>query len=215
MNEMVCISCGASGKLTNFLCSGCYSKDLIELPSKIRLSICSVCGKIRLKGKYIEQSDSALAQALSKEIKVKKCSLKSIDAELIENFILLKITVSSLGNDFVFEKELPLKIDGSSCANCTRLGGKYSEAFIQLRLKDKNKEAEKIMLQMLKNLEKTNPLASIFQAQEFKEGKNFELRSNKAAHKVAKYLKKRFSCELKISFSIVGRKEEEDIKKTT
>ncbi|MDP6670183.1 MAG: NMD3-related protein, partial [archaeon] len=140
MKGMFCPKCGSTkGPFVKGLCKECFLKQnqLLAIPEEIKIEHCKFCNKIRLGGRWVEQSEEALKNFLIKKAKVKEFSdaKVSVSLEPLNETTLAKIEVVGVidGNKISVEAETLMSQQETQCDPCMRLRSDYFEATVQIR----------------------------------------------------------------------------------
>jgi len=144
--ERICPRCGSSSSTRKFFgefCENCYlSRIKLELPQRIDVQLCRICGKVRV-AKWEELSKTALESIVKKNAKgsyesfhVLSCGNNQYEAVFL---------VSNGPNYFEVRRRFLLKMNNSTCDECSRETSGYYEAIVQIRGKNAGKWSERIM----------------------------------------------------------------------
>ncbi len=130
-----CPKCGKSSDIIQFygqFCKSCMENDLLkDLPSSAEILICKHCGKIRLQGRFVNDTGRNIQDILQTLFKNYEIKLIDYDPEAASaNVYFIK---SINGHDLSVEKKLDLIYKKTLCENCNRRAGSYYEAVMQLR----------------------------------------------------------------------------------
>jgi NMD protein affecting ribosome stability and mRNA decay len=164
--------CPRCGKEKDFLvgkiCVDCFmqGKEFFSM-DKINMTVCKHCSKLKVRGKWIEFSDSFIAEEIASKVNV----IDEIkDAKVfveIEKYSDIdyeaKIKVTGLLADRLVEKEefIKFQLKDVTCDACMKLHADYREAIIQLRSSSKvvAKEMYDIAIDLLSREKSKNTLA--------------------------------------------------------
>ena len=147
--ERVCPRCGAlsgSKKFFGDFCENCYL-DTINLKFTVRVEIqtCKMCGKVRVS-KWEELNKANIESIVKKNVEGNYDSFQvsHIGGDQYEVTFL----VSRGSNYFEVKKRFSLKMNKSLCEDCSRATSGYYEAIIQVRGRNTQRWAEKIMREL-------------------------------------------------------------------
>lgn len=207
---MFCPECGSTDKkMIGNICMNCFLKDfqMIELPKRIEVQICSHCNSKLKEGKWSEEfipEEEIIYRALERNIKIDdKVSNKIINLEIDQmKGTIAKCYVEIVGDvegtEIEETQETEVKILKTVCPTCSKIQSGYYESVIQFRADkreikseeyDKADEiVEKTLIKQLKN----DKLAYCPQIAKPKEGHDYYIGSLKSGRKVAEALKKEF-----------------------
>ena len=201
--NVFCPGCGSENKkLFNGFCIECLLKDkkVFSLPEKIEAEICSRCGRVRVRGKWVKYSDDALlgiAKAASSFKGLEKPGLVLQGVEVNDKFGVLMVKVEGKigGEDFFVERIIPLRIFRLACPSCSRVSGSYFEAILQARFEPKTpkKKIEDKLLEIrafLKKNEENDALSRVVKIQFVNNGFDLSIGSKRAVKKASGFFEK-------------------------
>ncbi|MCK4634425.1 MAG: hypothetical protein KAT37_00970 [Candidatus Aenigmarchaeota archaeon] len=211
MKPKFCPACGKeTDVLFNGLCESCFGKKnkLAEIPEKIKIKVCSDCGKI--EGARIRKFDEKeVEKIIMKNIKTNG---KIKDIKITERNDIVKIEVSGLMEGKIEKKEIletKIMIKKRLCEVCGKVRGGYYEAVLQIRSGDKKKIENS--LNILKNI--ISKKGVITKIEQNKNGVDIYFTPKKILKYVLKSLPK--TKEIKRSYTLVTKKDGRDLYRNT
>ena len=219
---MFCPECGSTDKkMVGNLCVECFLKNfqMIELPKRIEVEICSHCNSRLEEGKWTDEfipEEEIIYRALERNIKI---------ADEVENEVInleidqMKGTIANCFVEVVGEVEgteieethdCEVKILKTVCPTCSKVQSGYYEAVVQFRADNreiKSEEygkADEVVERTLIKQEKKDKLAYCPQIAKLKEGYDYYIGSLKTARKVAENLKEEFGGIIKESPRLIS-----------
>ncbi|WP_346661432.1 60S ribosomal export protein NMD3 [uncultured Methanobrevibacter sp.] len=222
MDIMFCVECGSTEKkMVGNICIDCFLKDfqMIEIPERIEVQICSHCNSKLEEGKWSEENipeEEIIYRALERNIQ--------IDDEVENEIINLEIdqmkgTIASCYVEVVGEvydtqieetHDTEVKILKTVCPTCSKLQAGYYESVIQFRADNreiKNEEyskADEVVERTLIKQSKKDKLAYCPQIAKLKEGYDYYIGSLKSGRKVAEALTDEFGGVVKESPRLIS-----------
>ena len=219
---MFCVECGSTEKkMVGNICIDCFLKDfqMIEIPERIEVQICSHCNSKLEEGKWSEENipeEEIIYRALERNIQ--------IDDEVENEIINLEIdqmkgTIASCYVEVVGEvydtqieetHDTEVKILKTVCPTCSKLQAGYYESVIQFRADNreiKNEEyskADEVVERTLIKQSKKDKLAYCPQIAKLKEGYDYYIGSLKSGRKVAEALTDEFGGVVKESPRLIS-----------
>lgn len=219
---MFCPECGSTDKeMVGDICIDCFLKDfqMIEIPKRIEVQICSHCNAKLEEGKWSEENipeEEIIYRALERNIQI---------ADEVENEIInleidqMRGTIANCFVEVVGEvhgtqieetHDSEVKILKTVCPTCSKLQAGYYEAVIQLRA-DKREikseeyaKADEVVERTLIKQSKSDKLAYCPQIAKLKEGYDYYIGSLKSARKVVEALKEEFGGIIKESPRLIS-----------
>ncbi len=219
---MFCPECGSTDKeMVGDICIDCFLKEfqMIEIPERIEVQICSHCNSKLEEGKWSEEfipEDEIIYRALERNIKI---------ADEVENEIInleidqVKGTIASCyvevvgevhGTEIEETHDSEVKILKTVCPTCSKVQSGYYESVIQFRA-DKREikteeyaKADEIVERTLQKQSKNDKLAYCPQIAKLKEGYDYYIGSFKTGKKVAEALTEEFGGIIKESPRLIS-----------
>ena len=219
---MFCPECGSTDKeMIGDICIDCFLKEfqMIELPKRIELQICSHCNSKLEEGKWSEEfipEEEIIYRALERNIKIAdEVSNEIINLE-IDN---IKGTIASCYVEVVGEvhgvqieetHDTEVKIQKTVCPTCSKIQSGYYETVVQFRA-DKREikseeyaKADEVVERTLNKQASSDKLAYCPQIAKLKEGYDYYIGSFKSGKKVAEALKEEFGGIIKESPRLIS-----------
>ncbi len=130
MSELLCPKCGATSDEKDFIesfCVDCYPVK-ITCPTKLRITQCNRCEKIRISGEWIKFSRKAISDYV-----VRKCKGNFDSGEFDMDEQIAEFKVGKDGSTATIKKRIILEMEPTLCLFCSRASGGYFQGIIQLR----------------------------------------------------------------------------------
>ena len=219
---MFCPECGSTDKkMVGDVCIDCFLKDfqMIELPKRIEVQICSHCNSKLEEGKWSEEfipEEEIIYRALERNIKIAdEVSNEIVNLEINQ----MKGTIAECyveiigeveGTEIEETKETEVKILKTVCPTCSKVQSGYYEAVIQFRADNREikteeyAKADEIVERTLVKQSKRDKLAYCPQIAKLKEGYDYYIGSLKSGRKVAEALKEEFGGMIKESPRLIS-----------
>ena len=219
---MFCPECGSTDKeMVGNICIDCFLKEfeMIELPQRIEVEICSHCNSKLEEGKWSEENipeEEIIYRALERNIKIQdEVSNEIINLEIDQ----IKGTISNCFVEVIGEvhgtqieetHECEVKIKKSVCPSCSKMQSGYYETVIQFRADNREikteeyAKADEIVERTLIKQSKKDKLAYCPQIAKLKEGYDYYIGSFKSGKKVAENLKEEFGGTIKESPRLIS-----------
>jgi len=233
MSSKFCPKCGKEDdSLIEGLCQKCFSKEnpiLLKFKDP-KIIICTSCNSYMYKNKWhpalatdkiknIKKIISKLLQEklqFNPEAKITKIEINSLlpkDFQIKQKLMPISIELKLEGiiakRNLKESYEFPIKINFSICNTCKKRNTQYYEATIQIRPK-----SEKV-LKFVKDDIKFKKDVFITKQESLKFGYNIYITSQSYAKNLASLLKKKFNAEIKITYTLFGRKQGKDVYRST
>lgn len=219
---MFCPECGSTDKeMVGDICIDCFLKEfqMIELPKRIEVQICSHCNSKLEEGKWSDEflpEDEIIYRALERNIKIAdEVSNEAINLEIDQ----VKGTIAGCYVEVVGEvhgveieetHETEVKILKTVCPTCSKMQSGYYETVIQFRADNREikpeeyAKADEIVERTLTKQAKSDKLAYCPQIAKLKEGYDYYIGSFKSGKKVAENLTEEFGGIIKESPRLIS-----------
>ncbi|MFB6209337.1 MAG: NMD3-related protein [Candidatus Nanohaloarchaea archaeon] len=193
------------------LCPECFPEknDLLEIPHVVEIEVCSVCGRMRKHGEWIEEY--SLEEQLAE--KFEEFSEEEVEMELQywEEDEKMFVRVHALRGEIKDEYDAELRTTTEQCEECSRFEGGFYKVKMQLR---GEADLERISGRMAeKAAEVTNEDRGSFLSnlEENDHGFDFFLSTTKIADEILSMLKNSHDPEVKRSYELVGEEDGQEV----
>ena len=194
------------------LCANCYpdKHDLLEIPNKVEIDVCSVCGRMRKHGDWIEEY--TVQDQLG--AKFEEFSEEEVDMELQfweDEEEQMWVRVHAYKGKMKDEYDTQVNFDQQQCEDCSRFNGSFFKVKMQLR---GEADLEPIADQVAdKAAEVTNRDRTSFLANIEKNGYgiDFFMSTEKMAKEVLNMIKSTRNPEVQRSYELVGEDNGEKV----
>ena len=228
---MFCVECGKVGKTYDGLCESCHlsRRHFVSLPEIIDVQVCGTCFAARIGKNWVPALSVEKAIRLTVEASLEK-ERSVTDAEIrlelrqrdLRNY-LADATVAFTAEDFSAEKQFKInvRLKKDTCQRCGKKSGHYYEATIQLRGPQEGSLAKRLSAardeiigrvdrQSLQNRE-----LFISREEKVNGGYDFYISSTSVAKSLAKDISRMFGASSKVSNSLVGKKDGQELTRMT
>lgn len=219
---MFCPECGSTDKkMVGDICIDCFLKDfqMIELPKRIEVQICSHCNSKLEEGKWSDEflpEEEIIYRALERNIKVAgevsneiiNLEIDQMKGTLAECYV--EITGEVEGTQIEETHDTEVKIQKTVCPSCSKIQSGYYESVVQFRADNREikpeeyEKADEIVDRTLQKQSKSDKLAYCPQRAKLKEGYDYYIGSFKSGNKVAEALKEEFGGVIKESPRLIS-----------
>ena len=210
-----CPRCGEEAELygqKKQLCADCFpeKKDLLEIPEKVEIKVCSVCGRMKHHGMWREEY--TIQEQLG--LKFSDFSEEDVRMELQfweeEDEEYMSVRVHSFRDDIHDEKDVRAVFREVQCSECARFNGGFFKAKIQLRGNDLEPVSDAIVDKAaeLTNENRKDFLSNVEQSEG---GYDFFLSTEPMNKKILGMLRDRFDPDIKRSYELIGEENGEEV----
>lgn len=216
-----CPECGSTkGKFIKGFCEKCFLKKFspVHLPQLMEFDSCNKCGKMRLKGIWVEMQKPFLTELIKNVIQKKEFEVKEIELDLkpMEKGLIPAVALiegRSEGTAIRVPQKFSFKPLKGICDACMKLSSDYHEAVIQMRFKEKAKQREleeKIFSrlgELAEREKKKDSLSKITKVIRDRKGFDVWVGSKRSGRKLSEEIAKEFNSKVIYSFTTIGLKD--------
>ena len=219
---MFCPECGSTDKkMVGDICIDCFLKEfqMIEIPKRIEVQICSHCNSKLEEGKWIDEfipEEEIIYRALERNIKIAdEVSNEDINLEIDQikgtlAYCYVEVIGEVHGVQIEETHDTEVKLKKTVCPTCSKVQSGYYETVVQFRADNREikpeeyAKADEIVERTLIKQSKSDKLAYCPQIAKLKEGYDYYIGSFKSGHKVADALKEEFGGIIKESPRLIS-----------
>lgn len=187
------------------LCPDCYTEvnDLLDLPREIEIVTCSVCGRMKKKGQWIEaySIEDQLGEAFSKFNEGLEMDLQYWEDE--EDFM---VRVHMQEDELYDAEDVRVEWLTDQCRDCSKFQGGFYKAKIQLRGENVEKVSDQIV-DKAAELTNQNRKDFLSNVEKMDGGLDFYLSTEKMNQKILSMLRDKYKPEIERSYELVGERD--------
>jgi len=192
------------------LCPDCYpdTNDLLEIPDVVEIHTCSICGRMKKSGEWLEEY--SLEDQLAK--KFEEFAEEEIDMELQywEENDKMFVRVHAFKGEIEDFYDTELRIKTHQCQNCSQFQGGFYKVKLQLRGEDVDRLSNEMadVAAEATNKDRKDFLANIEQNDN---GYDFYFSTEKIAREVLDMLKTKRNPDVKRSYELIGQDDGQEV----
>lgn len=229
----LCPRCG--GPSEEGLCRKCTleSTQLLKCPDRVEVTICSVCGSRRVKGKWQLPDDRSIedlaTQAacdsleLHRDLEGPKMDVSLSKRGATRYLAEIEVEGRFQGQAVREGCEVPVRIRLVACDRCSRIAGKYFQSTVQVRMNGSRhltaqemEACRRLAVSMADaGYRSGDQLSFIQEIKDVKGGLDIVLGSTQLGRHLARAIQERFGGRLQESCKLVGRKDNRDVFRST
>ncbi|WP_217907023.1 60S ribosomal export protein NMD3 [Candidatus Nanohalobium constans] len=192
------------------LCAECFPEknNLLEIPDEVDIKVCSVCGRMKYHGEWVEE------YTMQEQIGLTFSDFAEDDVEMELQFWEEEeqffVRVHAFKGEIESFQDTKLEFEEVQCGDCARFNGGFFKAKIQLRGEDLKPVSEAIVdkaaeitnenrKDFLSNVEKTDG------------GYDYYLSTEGMNKKILGMLRDRFEPDIQRSYELVGEENGEEV----
>lgn len=192
------------------LCADCFPEknDLLEIPAKVDITLCSVCGRMRKKGEWIEEY--SLQDQLAARFEEFSEEDVRMELQFWEEDEEINVRVHAEKGEMQDFYDTKVDFENVQCEECARFDGGFYKVKMQLRGEDLEEVVEDIAEQAA-DITNDNRKDFLSNIDEVKHGYNFYFSTERIAKKILSTLKGRFDPEVKRSYELMGAEDGQEV----
>ena len=187
-------------------CPECYTdvNSLADIPDEIEIETCSVCGRMRHKGEWIEaySIEDQLSEAFS-DFTEEDIRMELQFWEEDEEFWVRVHLHDREMKDF---EDVRVNWEEDQCSDCARFQGSFYKAKIQLRGHDLEKVSE-VIVDKAAELTNRNRSDFLSNVEKIDGGYDYYLSTEKMNKKILSELRSKFDPDIERSYELVGERD--------
>jgi nonsense-mediated mRNA decay protein 3 len=194
------------------LCSECFPEknSLLEVPDEAEIKICSVCGRMKHHGKWVEE------YTIQEQLGLKFSDFAEDDIRMELQFWeeedeeYISVRVHSYRDDIHDTDDVRVYFKEVQCSECARFNGGFFKAKIQLRGEELEPVSEAIVDKAaeLTNENRKDFLSNVDQVDG---GYDYFLSTEPMNKKILGMLRDRFDPEIERSYELIGEENGEEV----
>ena len=194
------------------LCAECYPEknDLMEIPDKIKITLCGVCGRMRKSGEWIE------AYSIEEQLAEKFADFSEEDVEMELQFWeddegQINVRVHAFEGEMQDYFDTVVDFQQVQCRDCSKFEGGFYKVKLQLRGEE---PLEPISNEIADQAaEATNETRKDFLSniEDNDHGFDFYLSTERIAKKILSMLRDEYDPEIKRSYELIGEDGGEEV----
>ncbi|MFB6166970.1 MAG: NMD3-related protein [Candidatus Nanohaloarchaea archaeon] len=193
------------------LCADCYPDkyDLLEIPDVVEITVCSVCGRMRKKGEWIEEF--TVQEQLAARFEEFAREDVEMELQFWEDNDKMFVRVHATKGDIETYYDAEVRFEQDQCPECSRFHGGFYKVEMQLRGEgDLERVTEEIAE---KAAEMTNENRADFLSNVDKTGHGYDLyiSTERMAKKILGMLRDRYDPEIKRSYELIGEEDGQEV----
>ena len=194
------------------MCAECYPEknDLLDIPDKVEITVCGVCGRMRKSGEWIE------AYSMQEQLAEKFSDFSEPDVEMELQFWEdeegdVQVRVHAFMGEMQDHYDTEVEFQQEQCRDCAKFEGGFYKVKMQLR-------GEKPLEPVSKDIvdeaaEATNETRKDFLSNidEHDHGYDFFLSTERMAKKILTMLRNEYEPDVKRSYELIGEEQGEEV----
>lgn len=194
------------------LCAECYPEknDLLDVPDKVEITVCGVCGRMRKSGEWIE------AYSMQEQLAEKFSEFSEPDVEMELQFWEdeegdIQVRVHAFKGEMEDSYDTEVEFQEDQCQDCAKFQGGFYKVKMQLR---GDKPLEPVSNDIVDEAaEATNETRKDFLSniEDNDHGYDFFLSTERMAKKILTMLRDEYEPEIKRSYELIGEEQGEEV----
>lgn len=191
------------------LCRDCYPEKntLLDIPEKVEIVVCPVCGRMRKKGDWIEE------YSLEDQLAEKFAEFSRSDVEMELQFwedegIHVRVHASRDELEAFYDTEV--EFDRQQCPECSKFEGGFYKVKMQLRGENLDSVAD-LVSERAAELTNRNRKDFVSNIDRTDHGYNFYLSTERMAKEILSVLRDFYDPDIKRSYEMIGEEDGQEV----
>lgn len=192
------------------LCADCYpdKHDLLEIPDKVEIEVCPVCGRMKKGRDWLEE------YTMEEQIMARFADFTEPGVEMKlqywEEDEKTFVRVHAFQDEIEDEYDTEVVFERDQCPSCSKFQGGFYKVKLQLRGEDLEPVSNRIVdvAAETTNEDRDSFLSNI---EKNDHGFNFFLSTEKIAKKILDVLRSEYDPEIKRSYELIGEQDGEEV----
>lgn len=194
-------------------CRNCYPKkiDLLDVPKNVEIELCSVCGRMRKHGEWLEK------YAIQEQLAEKYAEFSKEDVEMEIQYweedeeTMVKVHAYTQGNKIKGEYNSKVEFKQQQCRQCSKFEGGYYKVKIQLRGQEELKPIADQIADKAAEITNKNRKDFLSNIEKTDHGYDFYLSTERMAKQILNMLKTKHNPEIKRSYELIGEQDGQEV----
>lgn len=193
------------------LCSDCFPEknSILDIPDTVEVTVCSVCGRMRKKGEWIEEY--TIQEQLGSRFE--EFSQEDVEMELQywEENERMFVRVHAQKGDIEASYDTEVQFSEAQCEECSRFHGGFYKVKIQLRGEEDLEPISKQIADKAAEVTDENRKDFLSNIDKVDHGYDFYISTERMAKKILSMLRDRYNPDIKRSYELIGEEDGQEI----
>ena len=193
------------------LCAQCFPEknDLVELPDQVDVKICSVCGRMKDRGDWIEEY--TVEEQLGAKFAKYNSNEFTMSLQYWEEDQKTFVRVHIEKGDIVDHYDTEIKFSKEQCPTCSKFNGGFYKVKMQLRGDAELGEITNDIADKAAEITNENRKNFLANIDKHNHGYDVFLSTEDMAKKILHMLKSRYDPEVKRSYELMGEQDGQEV----
>ncbi|WP_414837896.1 NMD3-related protein [Candidatus Nanosalina sp. VS9-1] len=192
------------------LCPDCYpdKNDILDIPREVEFTVCTVCGRMRKSGEWIEE------YSLQDQLAAKFSEFAEDDVEMELQFWEdegLKVRVHAEKGPIQDFYDTEVSIEDDQCPDCSRFQGGFYKVKLQLRGEEPLEPVSNEIVDIAAEATNDSRKDFLSNIDKVDHGFNFFLSTERITKKILTMLRDEYDPEIKRSYELIGEEGGEEV----
>lgn len=193
------------------LCADCYptKHDLLDIPNVVEVEICSVCGRLRKHGEWLEEY--TLPEQLGARFEEFSEEGIQMDLQYWEDDNRLMVRTHASKGPIKDSYDAEVRFNRVQCKSCSKFDGGFYKVKMQLRGDDGLEEVANEVVDEAAQITNKDRGQFVSNIERNKHGFNIFMSTEKMARKILSKLRARHDPDVKRSYELVGEEDGQEV----
>lgn len=194
------------------LCANCYPEknDLLEIPTKVEITVCGVCGRMRKSGRWVE------AYSMQDQLGEKFADFAEDEVEMELQFWEdeeeeIRVRVHAYKGDMKDEFDTRVDFEQDQCQDCAKFNGGFYKVKLQLRGEGQLEAVSNEIVDCAAEATNESRKDFLSNIDNNDHGYDFYLSTEKITKKILTMLRDEYEPDIKRSYELIGEENGEEV----
>lgn len=193
------------------LCADCYPEkySLLDIPDRVEITVCPVCGRMRKKGEWIEEY--AVQGQLAARFEEFSREDVQMELQFWEEDEKMFVRVHAEKGDMEAYYDAEVEFDEEQCEECSKFTGGFYKVKLQLRGDGDLERVSEAIAERAAEVTNQSRKDFLSNIEGTDHGYNFYISTERMAKKVLDMLRDRYDPEIKRSYELIGEEDGQEV----
>lgn len=193
------------------LCANCYPDvhNLLDIPNKVKITLCSVCGRMKQRNEWIEAY--SIQEQLAETFKEYSKDEVEMEIQFWEEDEETFARVHAIKHNITDHYDTKVEFKKKQCPDCSRFQGGYYKVKIQLRGEGDLDNVADFIVDKAAEMTNQNRKDFLSNIEEVDHGYNFYLSTEDMNKKILSKLRSAYNPEIKRSYELIGERDGKEV----
>lgn len=193
------------------LCADCYPEKntLLDIPDVVEINVCSICGRMRKKGEWVEEY--TVQDQLAARFEEFAEEDVTMELQYWEENEKMFVRVHAKRGDMKDYYDAEVRFSQEQCDECSRFHGGFYKVKIQLRGDEDLEQIADDIAGRAAEITNENRKDFLSNVEETDHGYNFYISTERMAKEILSMIRDRYDPDIKRSYELIGEEDGQEV----